>query len=165
MTKFVLVGFPGAGKSTAGKVLARKMGLKFLDLDVELERYYHTSISAFLQEFGEEHFRKCENEMLQKLLQEDNIVLATGGGTPCFHNAMQLINEKATSIYLSLSKKSLFIRLTQAKEKRPLIADLTQEELKEYIDKTLEIREPIYRQAHIIVKGENFDNKIKDFFC
>ena len=157
MSRIVLVGFPGAGKSTVGKTLARKMGLRFLDLDKEFEGYYHISISAFLEKFGEVFFRKCENEMLQKLLQEDNIVLSTGGGTPCFHNAMSLINEKAVSVYIRLSEESLFVRLTQSKKKRPLIAQSTSEELKNYIAKTLKIREPFYQQAHIVVKGESVD--------
>jgi shikimate kinase len=157
MTRIVLVGFPGAGKSTVGKALARKTGLTFLDLDQEMERNYHSSISIFLEKFGEAFFRKCENEMLQKLLQQDNIVLATGGGTPCFYNAMSLINEKATSIYIKLSEESLFVRLMQAKKKRPLITQSTPEELKDYIKKTLKIREPFYRQAHIITKGESIN--------
>jgi len=157
MARIVLVGFPGAGKSTIGKVLARKMKLQFFDSDQEFECHYRTSISIFLQKFGEKLFRKCENEMLQKLLQKDNIILATGGGTPCFHDAMSLINEKATSIYIKLSKESLFIRLTQAKKKRPFVTKSNIEGLKEYIENTLKNREPIYQQAHIIVKGESID--------
>jgi len=157
MTKIVLVGAPGAGKSTIGKTLARKIGLQFLDLDQEFEHYYHTSISTFLQKFGEETFRKYENEMLQKLLQEDNIVLATGGGAPCFHDAMSLINEKATSVYIKLSAESLCVRLAHTKKERPLIVQLTPEKLRDYIEKTLKIREPIYLQAHIITKGESID--------
>jgi len=157
MARIVLVGFPGTGKSTVGKVLARKMGLQFLDSDQEFESHYRTSISIFLQKFGEELFRKYENEILQKLLQEDNIVLATGGGTPCFHDAMSLINEKATSVYVKLSKESLFIRLTQAKKRRPLVEKSNPEELKDYIENALKVREPIYQQAHIVAKGESID--------
>ena len=155
MRNIVLVGFPGAGKTSVGKILARKMELDFLDLDQEIESHYHTSIPIFFQKFGEELFRKVENEILQKLLQEDNIVLSTGGGAPCFHNAISLINEKATSVYLRLSLESLFIRLTQSKKKRPLVTQLTSEELRMYIENTLKIREPIYQQAHIITKGES----------
>ena len=157
MERIVLVGFPGAGKSTVGKALAHKMGLEFFDLDREIERFYHTSISDFLQKFDENFFRECENKMLKMLIQKDNIVLATGGGAPCFYNAMQQINRQAISVYLKLSKESLCVRLLQAKKDRPLINASTPDELRNYIEKTLEIREPIYEQAHIITKGESIN--------
>ncbi len=108
--------------------------------------------------------------MLKKLIREENIILSTGGGTPCFYDTMTLINEMAISVYLKLSPESLFVRLSQAKKRRPLVINSTPEELRNYITTTLAFREPIYQQAHITVKGESIDiksltNKLLDILC
>lgn len=159
MNKIVLVGFPGAGKSTVGKTLAKLLDKEFIDLDREIEAYYHTSIPIFIEKFGEETFRKCEYFLLNQFLQSDNFVLATGGGAPCYADSMQQINEQSISVYIKMSKQSLFHRLTNAKRQRPLVKKKTSEELMNYIEELLPQRELIYNQADIVVKGESIDIK------
>lgn len=160
MEKIVLIGFPGAGKTTIAKKLAHLLASDMIDLDQEFERYYKTTISVFIHKYSEEVFRKCEYERLKELLltpTEKSLVISTGGGTPCFFDAMEVINEHAFSIYVKMSEKSLFTRLTDAKKKRPLVQNMKEEALKEYIHNTLAMREPYYAKANLEVKGESID--------
>ena len=157
--RIVLIGFPGSGKSTVGKTLARLLNLHYVDLDTEIENHYRISIPDLMQKFGEDAFRKCEYNLLKSYLQEDGIVLSTGGGAPCYADAMQLINEHGFSVYIKMSEKSLFDRLTNAKKKRPLVQKNTPESLQEYINVILASREPIYNQAKLTVKGESISVK------
>ena len=159
-TNIVLVGFPGAGKTTVGKTLAKLFQYDFLDLDQEVENHFRISIHDFIQKYGESAFRQCEFRVLKECLsqkRERNIVLSTGGGTPCYNEAMDFINQHATSVYIKMSKLSLHTRLSNAKKKRPLIQQYDAEGLMEYIEKTLTIREPVYEQAALVVKGESID--------
>ncbi len=105
-------------------------------------------------------FRKYVYEILKKLIKnEQNIVIATGGGAPCTRNAMQLINEGNLSVYLKLSEKSIFQRLKQGKKRRPLTDSKSDEELLAYIQETLTSRELFYNQAHLHIKAENLNVK------
>ena len=90
----VLVGFPGAGKSTIGKNLAPLLGLRFVDLDKYVEQRFQYSVPQLFAQFGELVFRKCEFEALSEILQDNHQLIATGGGTPCYEQAMQLIKKK-----------------------------------------------------------------------
>lgn len=156
-TNVALVGFSGVGKSTVGKKLAGKLNYSFIDLDQYFEQKYCFSIPTFFQQFGEPLFRELERKVLEEVLQKDKVVIATGGGTACFFDNMALINGKCTSIYLQMAEKSIFERLSHSKRPRPLTSSLSAEELRNYIHSTLEKREPFYLQAHLTLKGENFD--------
>ena len=96
----VLVGFAGAGKSTIGRKIAAKNGCTFIDLDRYFEEKYRFTVFDFFQRFGEELFRKLERALLIETLELENTVIATGGGTPCFFDNMEIINQKTTSIYI-----------------------------------------------------------------
>jgi len=157
MSIIVLVGFPGCGKTTAGRKIANALGYKFLDLDQEFEIHYHISISEFLRKYGEENFRKCENNLLKIALAFDNIVLSTGGGTPCYFNAMEEINKNSISVYIKMTCQSLHNRLINSKKERPITDGKDSTELMEYIENTLDIREKIYKKALITVKGESLN--------
>jgi shikimate kinase len=157
MSKIVLVGFPGSGKTTAGRKIANSLGYKFMDLDKEFELRYHISVSEFLQKYSEESFRKCENNLLKLALGFDNIVVSTGGGTPCFFNAMEEINRNAISVYIKMTCQSLHNRLINSKKERPLTDKKNSAELMEYIERTMEVRKNIYSKAHITVKGESLN--------
>ena len=126
-----------------------------------LEEKYHISVYDCFEKYGEDTFRKLENSILVEALNQDHVVIATGGGTPCFWDAMTLINQKAFSIYIEMSPKSLSHRLFHARVTRPLTKDKSEKELFDFVTEQLAIREPIYKQAHLTIKGENFD--LKDF--
>lgn len=167
MRNIVLVGFPGSGKTTLGRHLAKYLKLQFSDLDTKIEERYHSSIPHIFEKYGESAFRECEYNTLAELLGQQNVLIATGGGAPCFNNAMQLINAQATSVYLKLSEDILLERLLISHKKRPLTQNLDKEELKQYIHKTLQERAPYYEQASIILEEEKILNlhNINNYFA
>ena len=146
----VLVGFPGSGKSTVGRRLARKLGVAFIDLDLYIEEKYHTAVPLLFQKYGEPAFRALEYAALCEVLANDDVVIATGGGTPCHGDAMDRINARARSIYLQLTEEELVERLLHSKKKRPLTNSLAEPELRAYVHETLAKREPFYRQATLV---------------
>lgn len=158
-----LIGFMGAGKSTVAKKLASKLKLKFYDLDTLIEEGTGKPISVLFEKKGEEKFRDIEKKYLHKTKSLTNCVIATGGGTPCFFDNMEWINEHGTSVYLQLHPGSLFHRIAQSKEKRPLIKDLSDTDLMDYIMTQIALRERFYKLAHHTIKGEslNIDALIK----
>ena len=157
MTPLVLLGFPGSGKSTVGRRLARKLGVAFLDLDRYIEEKYHTSVPLLFQKYGEPAFRALEYAALCEVLAQDDVVIATGGGTPCYGDAMAKINARARSIYLKLTEDELVERLLQSRKRRPLTDSLSEPELRAYVRETLAKREPYYRQAHTVWTPEEAD--------
>lgn len=157
MSKIFLTGYMGSGKSTAGKKLAADLGYAFIDLDHFIESEYKLTIPEIFATKGEKEFRAMENNTLKKVLEKNNTVIACGGGTPCYYNNMDLMNKNGITIYLKMSVDALMVRLTNAKEKRPLIMNKTPEELRAFITRQLEKREDQYHQAQYIVKGKNLD--------
>ena len=152
-----LVGYMGSGKSTIGRQLAGRIGYTHLDLDDFFEETYRISIMNFFRKYDEAAFRKIESSMLQKTVGFENQVISTGGGTPCFHNNMELINRHGLSVYIRMHPKSLFTRLKHAKRPRPRTSSLNDDALMERILEDLSSREEFYEQAHISVKGESID--------
>jgi shikimate kinase len=151
------VGFSGAGKSTIAKKIASHFNFTALDTDKMLEEKYHISVYDIFEKYGETVFRQLEYKILVEALQQEDVVIATGGGAPCFFDAMKLINEAAFSIYIEMATKSLTQRLLHAKVTRPLTKNKTEEELFAFIEKQLAERTSIYKQAHLTMKGENID--------
>ncbi len=159
MPNFYIIGFMGAGKTTIGKKFASKIGYQFVDLDNYIEKKNKHSIRSIFQLVGEDGFRKVENKALLEVSLFDNSVISVGGGTPCFFNNMDIINNNGKSIYLKYTPKFLYQRLKQAKKKRPLIED-QKDDLLNYITKTLSIREPYYLKAHHNIEEINL--KVSD---
>lgn len=154
--KIVLVGFMGSGKTTLGKKLANKLGYAFFDLDELIEEQEKLSISEIFSKQGENYFRTVEQKILNdKLDTNQPLVLSVGGGTPCFFDNMEFINKQATSIYLKYNAGMLYSRLSSAKAKRPLLTEKSDEELKDFIKKTLSEREGFYNQSKIVVESNN----------
>ena len=147
MKNIVLVGFSGAGKSTVGRKLAEQLTMNFIDLDVYIEEKYYTAIPLLFQRYGESAFRTLEYAALQEVLSAENTIIAVGGGTPCHGDAMSLINARARSIYLKLTEEQIVYHLLHSKKKRPLTNHLSEPDLREYVRKTLAVREPYYLQA------------------
>ncbi len=151
--KIVLIGYMGAGKSTIGQMLAQKHNLRFIDLDAEIERETGYTITETIFNKGELFFRKVERRKLEELLSGNSFVLSTGGGTPCYYDNMNLINNSAVSIYIKYSVPELYERLEGHTSERPLIAHLEGDALREYIGKHLFERNVFYDRATLTVKG------------
>lgn len=145
--KIFLTGYMGSGKTTVGKQLARKLNLQFIDMDMFIENRYRKSVSAIFEEKGEAAFREIERRALLELLDFENVVISTGGGTPCFFDNMDLMNQSGITVYLKVSIDELAERLKTKKQKRPLIKDKDSEEMKNYISVNLEKREQFYNRA------------------
>jgi len=147
----------GSGKSTAGKKLANHLHYSFTDLDELIENKYRITIPSIFGRFDEDAFRKIEHETLKQTFSYDKHVISTGGGTPCFYNNMELINNNGISVYIKMHPESLLDRLTKSKKKRPLIDKNPPDEILHFIEQKLWKREFFYNKAHHIVKGENLE--------
>ena len=154
--KVVLIGYMASGKSSVGRLLAKELSVEFIDLDAYIEKEQQKSIDAIFSEKGEIFFRKLENEMLQKVLKEhESILLSTGGGTPCYANNIEtILNNSDHSIYLQLSVSCLVERISSEKDQRPLVKDIKDDELPEFVGKHLFERRQYYEQAKHIVGNE-----------
>ncbi len=157
--KLFILGYMGSGKSTIGLLLAQKMQYNFIDLDVYIENKTKKTITEIFNIEGETKFRELEKQYLSEVINEENTVVALGGGTTCFNNNMDIINQSGTSIYLEMDAETLMERLSTAKNNRPLIQNLNKAELKKFIKATLEKRTPIYNQANIIIKANKINKE------
>ena len=152
--KIILLGYMGSGKSTIGKVLANELNLSFVDLDHAIEKQMGMTISDFFAASGELKFRRLEYEVLNSVLAaNDQLILSTGGGTPCYGNNLQLIKSapNAKVFYLKASIKTLTERLLSEKDTRPLIQSIGDDNLPEFIGKHLFERSNFYLQADHVV--------------
>ena len=155
--KIILIGYMGSGKSTLAKQLAMELNLPFEDLDSYIEKQENMSIKEIFKQKGEIYFRLQESLYLKELLnQHADMVLALGGGTPCYADNMEQITKKALSFYLKGSIKTLCMRLKSEKKQRPLIASLNDGQLTEFVAKHLFERRNFYEQATIMI---NIDHK------
>ncbi|MGB0177831.1 MAG: shikimate kinase [Owenweeksia sp.] len=165
--KISLTGYMGAGKSTIGQKLALETGLDFYDLDTEIEKDTGYTITETIFNKGELYFRELEHKKLQALLQKNNMILSTGGGTPCYYDNMDLINKSSFSVYLKYSVKELYNRLEGKQSERPLLAHLNGQQLQEYIGKHLFERNIYYEKATVVLPSgsltdQEIVNKIKE---
>jgi shikimate kinase len=146
-----------SGKSTIGREISKKLDMKFIDLDDYISKREKTSISEIFKVKGEIYFRRIESLYLREILNsKDRFILSLGGGTPCYSNNMELIlNSEASSFYIKASIKTLVSRLTAEKNKRPLVADLEDDKLVEFVAKHLFERSFFYEQASMTVNTED----------
>lgn len=153
MNKIVLLGYMGCGKSTIAKSLSQKKQIPFVDLDEYIEEKAKLSIKSIFEQLGEIKFRKLEHEAFIELLQLDKaLIIGLGGGTPCYANNHELLKgENVFSVYLKASIPTLFGRLSPNKSKRPLIAHMDDEQMKEFIAMHLFERSYFYNQAQYVV--------------
>jgi shikimate kinase len=153
--RIYLVGFMGSGKSTTGRKLAKLTGLNFIDLDKYLEERYFKTIPLIFSEEGEKGFREKERRSLQEVSQFEDVVIGTGGGTPCFFDNMEMMNRSGFTVYLAPDTETLANRIFKSKNERPLVSGKSREELIGYINDTLKIRSPFYEKARLIARGED----------
>ena len=146
----------GSGKSTIGKLLSKERGLEFIDLDNYIEEAEQMSVPDIFKTKGELYFRKKEYAYLNEVLaQKDNFVLSLGGGTPCYGNNMQaVLDATKNAIYLKVSIAELVSRLLKEKDQRPLIMNIPEDELPEFIGKHLFERSYFYNQTDKVISSD-----------
>lgn len=164
MIRIILIGYMGAGKTTVGKALAQELNLTFYDLDWYIEERYRRTVPQLFAERGEAGFREIEKRVLHEVAEFEDVVISSGGGTPCFFDNMDYMNGQARTVYLKASSDVLFRHLKMGKTERPLLKNKTDEELKQYIQDSLAAREPFYRKAQYMLDVTLLENyeKIKD---
>jgi len=150
-----LIGYMGCGKTSIGKKLSKSLNLEFIDLDNYIEQICGKNIAKIFAEDGEKHFRKLEQHYLKKISKKDNVIIATGGGTPCEKENMALMNALGLTIYLEMEATELYKRLVHQKKTRPLIARLSDKDLLAYIEMSMESRRSKYNCAHFTVTSDH----------
>ncbi len=151
-----LIGFMGSGKTHWGRQLASKLQIPFFDLDELISQGENKTITEIFSESGEEYFRMRERETLSSIIDEyPSVVLSTGGGTPCFFNNIEKMKKYGIVVWLNTEVEVILQRLMKEKEKRPLIRDIPDEELKTYIIRKLNKRRMYYELANVVLDNES----------
>jgi shikimate kinase len=158
MKSIIIIGYMGAGKTTVGKALAKELGIMFYDLDWYIESRMHKTVKQIFDESGEDGFRQIEHNMLHEVAEFENIVLSCGGGTPCFFDNMDYMNQLGETVYLKASPETLYAHLKMGKGVRPLLLNKTPEEVQVFIREQLQKREPFYEKAKHIFDVNVMDN-------
>lgn len=157
--RFYLIGFMGAGKSFLGKQLSELLQAPFFDLDEFIVEKEQKSINQIFEQKGESYFREVEHECLLELSsQHTHAIIATGGGTPCFYENMNWMNQNGTTIWLNPGIDILVERLEKEKEHRPLLKSLDHFQLKQFIQLKLEERIKFYEKSKFQVNNESLSS-------
>ena len=170
MKSIILLGYMCAGKTTVGRAVAKKLGCTFYDLDWYIEERFHTKVARIFAEEGEARFRDLERRMLHAAAEFENVVLACGGGTPCFFDNMDYMNSVGHTFYMKASVQTLCDHIGMSRGERPLLKGKSSEELKEFVAAQLAEREPFYSQAQEIIDVnvlDSFDkiDHVADLIC
>ncbi len=147
MRRIILIGYMGSGKTTVGKALSKETGMMFYDLDWYIESRMRKTVAQIFAEKGEEGFRKIEHNMLHEVAEFENVIISCGGGTPCFFDNIDYINQQGEVVYLKATPEVLYRHLLMGKVERPLIKNKTPEELIAYITEQVAKREEFYNKA------------------
>ena len=159
MTRLILIGFMGSGKTTLGRALAKALGLTFIDLDNYIELRRCKSINRIFEESGEDGFRTIERNLLHEVCEFEDVIISAGGGTPCFFDNIDYMNLQGTTVYLQVHNERLLERLRIAKSRRPLLKDKNDEEIKVFIEEQLARREQFYLKADHIFTADRLEDK------
>lgn len=151
--KYFLVGYMACGKTRRGKVMAEELGIRFIDLDDYIVAREHRTIAQIFAEDGEVRFRQLETRYLQEICElYEDFVLSTGGGAPCFNDNMAYMNEQGQTIFLNTDIDTIVERLIRGKHKRPMVSQLENGEIREFVNRHIQERLPFYHQARKIIE-------------
>ena len=157
MDRIYIVGYMGAGKTTAARRLAQCLGWEVVDTDALFEEKYKISVNDFFNKYDEPLYRKLESEVLKSTESLENVVVSTGGGTACYFDNMEWMNQHGLTVFLRISPKAAVDRVIHSRHKRPLVEGKSEEELIEFVNSHYASRLPFYELAQITVKSEDFD--------
>lgn len=159
MKPLYIIGYMGCGKTTFGRAYAAAAGLTFIDLDDFIEKRHNATVRQIFDRYGEEEFRRIEREMLHETAGMRDCVVSCGGGTPCFFDNVDFMNEHGTTMWLKASEPTLFSRLVRKREKRPLLAGKSDEEIRVLISSQLAARSPFYGKSKIEWYGDSLEDR------
>lgn len=159
MKRIFLIGYMGSGKTTLGRAYSKDQGLTFIDLDWYIEERFHKTVQQIFAERGEEGFREIERRMLHEVADFEDVVIAAGGGTPCFFDNMDFMNERGVTVLLQAQPSTLFNRLKVAKSQRPLLADKSDDELMAFIMAGLQKRQVFYSKAQYVFASDELESQ------
>lgn len=166
-----LVGYMCSGKTTLGRAVCRVSRRRFIDLDVYIENRYRMSVSDIFARYGEDEFRRIERLMLHEVGEFEDVIVACGGGTPCFFDNMDYMNSAGTTVLLDCPRERLHARLCAGRRKRPLIANLSDDEIHTFLDEALARRMPYYSRAHHTFSSGRLESEaeiadsVRSFLC
>lgn len=155
--RIFILGFMGTGKSHWGKLWAEANKMGFYDLDALIEEQEKASVVDIFEKAGEDYFRVKEASMLRDMLKHDNCIISCGGGSPCFYDNMQCMNDNGITVYLSATPPYILKNVMDEKEKRPLIKKVNEAELLFFVEQKLKERAPFYSQAKLTLDSETLD--------
>ena len=142
-----LVGMPGSGKSTLGRGLSALTGLSFIDLDLYIQGRFSCSVADIFARKGEDGFRRIEHNLLHEVGEMQDVIVACGGGTPCFFDNMDYMLGAGTVVHLVPQRERLHERLCRRRAHRPAI------------DRTPALRNPVYERAHLRVESSELEDR------
>ncbi len=158
--KVFLIGLPGSGKTTLGRQVADEAHIKFVDLDVEIEKEEFKKVEEIFSEKGEPYFRELEKRVLKKFCDLDSgFIMATGGGAPCYDHNLELMKKTGVVVFLDVPAKEISNRILKQSQSRPLLKHQTPDSLKDRIEFLRSQRISFYRQAHHVLTGNQITAK------
>ena len=161
MKRIIIIGYMGSGKTTVGHALSQDLNLPFYDLDWYIESRMHSTVKEIFDTKGEEGFRRIEHNMLHEVAEFEDVIISCGGGTPCFFDNMDYLNQQGETVFLKCTPDVLYQHLKMGKTVRPLLLNKTPEEVREFINVQLKEREPFYNKAKHIIDVTVMDNREK----
>lgn len=161
MIRIIIIGYMGAGKTTIGRALAKQLNLPFYDLDNYIENRMHKTVKQIFDTVGEDGFRRIEHNMLHEVAEFENVIISCGGGTPCFFDNMEYMNNQGETVYMKADVDTLCKHLKMGGSVRPLLLGKNDEQLREHIEQQLAEREHFYTQAKHTLDISTLDNNEK----
>ena len=147
-----LIGFMGAGKTTVGKLLAKKLAMPFVDLDNVIEKKADLAIPLIFERFGENYFRQLETDYLKRIARLSGNIIATGGGIVLSAENRTIMKNSGVTVYLKWQTEILYQRIKNSTH-RPLLNGINESQPVKHIEKIFTERQPYYEQADIIIDG------------